>query len=358
MVDNPNNVFMDGFDWGGTTAMTGLGAYGTYGQYTNPSNDLVFVTGRFGIGKALRFPYAINLPAGVAHGRVSAQGVMGVAVRHTTSNLDEYRRVLAVCEGTAVGPQMLIDTLGRLVVATGSTLRIVHTQALGLNAWHYAELDYYVHATLGYVRLILNGKIVGTVENIDTRGGTTGTPNLITFGNYLGGYLLPSSTHDGAGIDLDDFYVQDASALGSHWGPMTIETLLPTSENSNTGWTASSGTTPDAVANSITSATTPNITADDVNDVILFDSTGELTINPVTVHGVQVKYFGNKSDAGTRLVSAVLKPTSTQRVADVEDAPAETASLLHHFWKLNPDDASPWSKATIEATAFGIKITT
>jgi hypothetical protein len=350
--------FFDGFDqYSADAALAASGRWGGY--YASGANMAVLTTGgRLGGG-------AVQIEAGSAargFGRTFSARThlhMGIALRldavPTGSNGGLVLRFMdGVAEQQAV---MFVRNDGTLVVArlnstTGVDLGaavalVTYPLHLGTGQYHHIELHVKAGSASGRVRLWVDNALIGTFDGNVSGAGT------VWSSVQVGTSLTMNANSGVAAFTIDDVFIatestDDFAALGDS----RVEIIYPTSEQSNTGWLASAGTTVTAVKDEDDAT---YIEADAVDDQIIYDSTDVLASTPLTVHAVAVTQRSAKAEAGLRTLRGLIKPASTIYEGS-DHFLAEGITEFMAIWETNPEGSAAWTKASIEASLFGVKI--
>lgn len=226
------------------------------------------------------------------------------------------------------------------------------TMQFAQDVWYYIEIEVYLHASSGYVKLFIDGSLMLDSGPVDTR--PAGASTQIESAGFGG-------TTWRTPIDIDDLYIADCTGDSSPtiYGGCRISTFQPTSAETNVGWvaggTASSVT--DGVAGTAPADDGKYATADDVDDILLMDSTGTLPSGVGAVRGVATTIRHSKTDGATRAIRHVLKSGGTEYPASSDVALTGSVTMSQRIWQADPDTTDPWEIADVEAASFGLKIT-
>jgi uncharacterized glyoxalase superfamily protein PhnB len=199
--------------------------------------------------------------------------------------------------------------------------------------------------------LPIDGPMSGTYDVVDVILGASQVPSLSIAGdrNYAwGGPCI-----------FDDFYmiVVDAVAPFARLGDARVDTFYPTSENSNTGYARTGGSNvATAVGHGSIDGDSSYYEADSVSDIVTFDSTDTMSAIPGTIHGVTVNHVTRKTQALDRTLATVVKQGATVYPNANEQAVSSSYGQYSDVLVAQPAGGA-WTKTTVEAAAFGVKIT-
>lgn len=248
------------------------------------------------------------------------------------------------------------------LVTTSSTYPI----AAGEWAWIEAELFVEDDGTGAICKVWVNGNLVmdyaagGEFPNADSGS----SPMVWTWTDVVLGTCVDGQNNDFWQMRgpwaIDDFYMilKDATSPNARLGDARVDTIYPTSETSgqNTGYARTGGADiAAAIGQGSNDGDTSYYEADAVDDKVLFDSTGTMSGNPTTIHGVGVAHISRKTLADDRLVRPLIRQSTTNYEGDAS-ALASSYSQHRHVWVTQPNGGGAWTKTTVEAAAFGVTI--
>lgn len=232
---------------------------------------------------------------------------------------------LQVCRSTTVGTNVLCTSAAGLLTAPDLS-------------WHYIEFETTLHDTTGSVSVKLDGVVVCSATNVDTKGGTTTTVAALGVGG-TGWYGI-----------IDDLYVTDGAALGER----KIVTLRPTADTAQKQWAASTGSSNYALVDEAqANIDTDYISTSTAADYDLYDL-GNLGFTPTSVDAVQIKMAARKDDAATRTVRTKMKSGATTSDGATR-ALSSSYTWTESLYPTNPNTAGAWSGATVDALQVGVQ---
>lgn len=238
------------------------------------------------------------------------------------------------------------------VVKRGTTVLATGTTPLTTATWHYIEFKGVIDDTLGSYELKIDGVVVLSASNIDTRNaGTTGQWTALVF---------RCSSQDQW---IDDLYLLDMSGPAPYndfLGAIRIEPLYPVTDavsiGSNQGLTPSTGTDHGALVDE----TTPNTTDYNASAVIGAKDTYQLTNPPalyagVGILGIHALAYAWKLDVGPGKINVVVRTNGVDYDSPVIKQ-VTFARYSYHPWALNPNTGVAWTEADIAALQAGMKV--
>lgn len=342
-------LFVDGFD-----ALSGAGGLASkWDVYTNTSNAFTVTTGRNGGGcirgndTATAFELTKNAPSGIN------RFIVGFALKFRANPGTAQQEVFQVglVDNTTRYALMYFNSNRTITLARISNAFLYTTPQFPIDGWVYVEMEVFLNATTGIIRLYLDGHKVYEGTGLNTLGSGSAL-EFIRFVNAV--WRQP--------IDIDDFYLADytGDTTPTPLGPCRITTFQPTSVDTNTGWTAAGGAADlvDAVDGTFPAEDTEYAEASNVNDILLMASTGVVPTGVGDVRAVAVNARHSKTDGATRALSHVLKSGGTEYTATPDVGLTGSVTASQRVWALDPATAAAWTAANAEAAAFGVKITT
>lgn len=245
---------------------------------------------------------------------------------------------------------------GTLSLYNGSgALLATSTSALTTGTWYYIEVKVTIaDGAGGSYELRVNGSPVGWIPqaNGDTRNGADAHCNLVLFGNLAVSVL----THvDGY---WDDIYIADDTpgVVITFVGNCKIDTLYPSGNGTYSQFVGQDGDSTNNYQNvdeaSMDSDTTYNASATvDARDTYTFTD----TVAAGVIKGIQVNATIRKDDAGSR---TTLLTCISGATTDDSDA-VGIGNTYYDYIKVyehNPNGDVVWTKSTLDACEFGVKV--
>lgn len=206
--------------------------------------------------------------------------------------------------------------------------------------WSYLEAKFVLSDTVGSITVKFNGTEVLNTTGVDTLFNST-TAGGVGF--------------NGAGLSdsyWDDLYIADTDFLGE----IRVVTLLPSTGNgSNTDWTPSTGTDHGALVDEAAPNITDYVSSSTLNQI---DTWNYPAVGYTgTIKAVAMNHYCMKGDAGSRAISAVTRPASTNRVNSKLIYPPGSFAYYQSIWDNNPEDSAAWEVADVDGAEFGVKVT-
>lgn len=235
-----------------------------------------------------------------------------------------------------------------LIVRRGTTVLATIAAGLLTGAWYYVELAGKIDDTVGYWEVYVNGVSVGSASGVDTRNGGTGVCDRYELG----------SSQDNSGTNVtrvlfDDAYCATVTGGPDHLGDVRCAYLKPTAAGASTQWTPSAGSNWQNVDDQTPNGDTDynsDATVGDIDTFVMEDmpSNG-------AVFGVQRVLYARKTDAGSRTLHAVIRPTTVNR--EGPDLGLSDSYLYGTDIMLtNPDTGLQWDDTEVNASEIGYKL--
>lgn len=342
-------LFVDGFDhydnildkWDATASASIV-----------PDNSVF----RFSAGADTSGSLKIDGPSGVDCSKAfknSESVVVGVAfIRTSLTTTDEIIK-LYDSDGDLSG-RLELSTAGRLRLIDGGG-GAVATSATGVvtgNNWHFIEIKWRPHATLGVAEIKVDETTVATFAG-DTLA------NQATQDSVAEIRLGEATT--GTDSWFDDLYVLDLTGTvnNDYLGDVRVVTKLPTADS-----TTNADFTPDTGTDHFSRVDEPFILDDDTsyvengtNGATDTFTTGALGLTG-TVYGVQVAAATRKTDSKVRAMKTVVRPGVTNQLGADDHTVNATYKVQHTIYEVNPDTSSLWTVGEVDGNEFGFRITT
>ena len=218
--------------------------------------------------------------------------------------------------------------------------------AMKSNRWYYIEIKVYFHNSAGTVEIRVNGIAVYTTSSKDTLSGSYGTGDV---------FVLYAPENNCA---FDDFYLCDDTGSDNNdfLGPIKVETLRPTSDDGTQNWTPSTGVDHYALvddANMWDPAEYVQASGANIDDLWGYENLSKIT---GTIHAVQL-ITSVWTDTGVpRTLQGICKSGGTPYYGTAKGVGATTEALPYEaIWETDPDTASAWTSANVDAASFGIR---
>jgi len=235
-----------------------------------------------------------------------------------------------------------------------TTSLATYANAITDNQWHYIEFGCKIADSGGWAKVRIDGTEVISYTG-DTDALSTGLGKFIEF----------SAPHNYVtwSCEIDDIYVCDdtGSVNNDFLGDITVETLYPTSDGGETGFTPSTGSDKFAVVDEVPANTTDYLTGTSVGEQVTFGMSNLSYING-SIKGVVVemntKNEGVSSDelrGLTRISGTTYEPSGTGPTSATGQS---TYDALQQAFDTNPDTTAAWTVSDVNAAEFGIKIQT
>lgn len=220
-----------------------------------------------------------------------------------------------------------------------------------LKDWIYIEIKCTVNGSTGSFEVRVDGVSIMSETNQDTQNGV----DTIMDGIRWSTDFNPSSED----ISCDIVVMDDNGGVNDDFlGDIVVETLLPDGDGDRNDFTRVGGgsTNSDAVDDGVApdDDATYNHSAT-VGDDELY-TFNNLTVQHDTVHCVSVRNHCRKEDAGQRTVRALLRSNVTE-VEGADFTPGFTYRIFDEIYEVDPDTASAWITAGVDALEAGFTIT-
>lgn len=226
------------------------------------------------------------------------------------------------------------------------------------SAFNHIEVQAYIHDTLGWVRIAINGvhKYLGT--GLDTKGsGTSAYVSAVA-------QSTPLLAHTGAYFWMDDYYIYDflgtpstytdwcpsvdgSGVATNYMGEWECIYLPPNGDTVEADWAKSTGT----VGWTLIDETDPNdadyLSSTAAGDLSEFDLT-DLPVDVTVIRGLLLVGRLSKSDTGPAMIKYGMHSVSS--TADAAERPVTVEpTYWWDFQNTDPATATRWTRAGLNA---------
>lgn len=229
------------------------------------------------------------------------------------------------------------------------------------SAWNHIEVQVYIHATLGWVRVAINGvhrfaasalntlatadNIVSVAQRVSRINGSAGSCDF-----YMDDYYLYDFTGVAA-TDTDFCPTVDGSGVGTNYiGELQVMYLPPNGDTAETDWVRSAGSNDYECVDELTPNDADYITSTTAGDLSEFELT-DLPEDITYIRGLVLLGRMSKSDAGAALIKYGMK--SVAATADSAAFPVTTTpTYWWTFQNTDPNSSSRWTRASLNAAWY------
>lgn len=311
-----------------------------------PSSTVGFtntiIAGRSG-GQAIRFSGTggqratrsftptTQIVMGCAYRRLAAIGGQKIFIFYSSSGNEQF--------ALGVSDDMKLEVLRGGTVIASSLIPVML-----YNTWHYLELAVTLSDTVGTVEVHLDGVSIPsmTLAGADTKNHTDADIGRIALQHQI------SQTHD-----FDDFYLEIGGT--AFVGEGRMEVLIPTSDVSAGGFAPSTGATLVGVLDEIPANASDFVSATPAGSEFRVGM-GNLSVTPESIYGVQIESLSQKDEAGTRTLRNKLWSGAVEFDGVTQAAQLNSFTFKRDWLKLNPDGATAWVAASVNAIDLGNEI--
>jgi hypothetical protein len=367
-------LWADGFDHYGTDETNMLD-----GVYAEAHANLDLSTTFFATGT---HSYHVDSSGGAAERRMlrkvlpTAVDKIGVAGRFYFPNMPHDgttgigATIFAFLTSSAGTSQVscIVDANGCLRFSRGCSMApgassgtaIAQTDPLITAAsWNHVEVQIYIHDTLGWIRVAINGVHRFEALNLDTKHNTS---NIVSVGQitndigtddfYFDDYIIYDFTGTAA-VDTDFCPSVDVDGVGTNYiAELQCMYLPPNGDTAEADWTKSTGTDGFALVDEVSPNDLDYISAAAAGDLSEFDLT-DLPEDITYIRGLQLIGRMSKSDAGAAMTKFGMKSDAATDDADERPLTVEP-TYWWDFMNVDPDSGARWTRASLNAAKFRI----
>lgn len=221
------------------------------------------------------------------------------------------------------------------------------------NYWYYVEIKAVLHDTLGSVIVKVNGIVIYSATNVDTKNGGTAS----VFDHYRINTSVISPVR--RAIDIDDMYIVNGAGSSNNdfLGDIAIETLFPNADGDVNNFVGSDG---NSVANyALVNEVAPSMSewagGSTVGDKDLYNVTNPVrTTGPII--GAVITAWVQNGDSGARSMGIIAKSGSTT-TSPVGTILVTTPAMVRKVLDVDPADGAQMTIADAVAMQIGVEIT-
>lgn len=281
----------------------------------------------------------------------SATFTAGIAMYHRNSG-PQNAQIFRFIEGGSTQGELRETSSGELTYRRGTGTVVSTSSGAGLvqGAYQYIEVEVFLHASTGTVKMWVDGVEVANDTGLNTLQTSTAVIDRVD--------LIGNSTIDQA---YDDLYLLDDSGSDntSQLGPCFVETIVPDADGVTNNFTRVGGGSNNYEAVDDIAPpdddTTYNHSAT-ATDVEMYGMAA-LTSAIGTVFAVEASALVRKEDPGFREIQV----RARNNVTDV-DSPSKGFSVeyryIGHIFENDPDGGGNWTETDVNSAQFGIVLET
>lgn len=215
-----------------------------------------------------------------------------------------------------------------------------------LQTWYYLELKVVINASTGSVELKIDGNVVASASGVNTDPAGSGSFDYVE--------LTGSSTYH---VEyFDDWYICDGSGSYNtdYLGDVNIECLAPTSDGADQDFALSTGTDGYALVDEIPASDTDYVEGDAVAERF---SVGVTAANDGrTIYGVMINQLDINPDVGTMGIKLFANNNASENQS-AEFTVGSTEKRRFFVVERDPDSGGAWTYSILNASEFGVEIT-
>lgn len=313
-------------------------------SWTTPN---AVVTGRNGSAAECTFGsnWDFTIPAALE----SATLVIGFAFKTSSLGAGNFL-TLRSDAGATLHIALSLAADGSLQLLRGTTPLLTTANGVigAIGTWYYVELSAKLSDTVGALILRVNGIVVASGNNIDTKN--AGTKTVFDFVRFTRTLVVGQTNN------MDDLYLLNGAA-DSFLGDVLVETLYPNGDGNANAWLGTDG---NSVQNYLlvddpppTIDTTDYVAATTVGLQDMYQMTNLVRTTGVVLGVCHVAY-ALKSDTGTKSVFLVNRRSADNKSAAL---PLPTAfGSVHYCLSIDPETGAGFTITNVNALQSGIEV--
>lgn len=281
--------------------------------------------------------------------------IFGAAIRLGSFGGSTYGRTFLTFGGTAAQHVFLAVTDDGTVQAyrkatSDVLLGATTAAAVPLGVYFYCELKVTVSATVGTLKVLINGATVLNLINQNTLG--AGAAELVT-------RVTLAAPGTNAGIDptfFDDLYICDTQGAVNtdFFGDVRVDLLLPNADGTYLNFTPDTGTVHFSRVNELVADASTSVASSTVGHKDSYQF-ADLAAVAGVIRGVQIVDAALKDDAGARSIAHLVKSGATE-VTSVAIPLSTDRKLYTTVQETDPATGAAWTQAGVNGAEFGIVV--
>lgn len=280
--------------------------------------------------------------------------IVGMAFRFTAFPASGVG-ILVWLDGTTTQVSLRVEPSGLLTVyrsGTSGTLLGTSSTALTVNTYYFLEWYVRIHGTLGEAHVHLNGASLLALTNVNTAQSGNAFASQLRLGNIV----VTSNAAMGT-QDYDDVYVCDGTGSAPHntfLGDCRVDTLLPNAEGATQQWTPSTPGTHYTLVDEAAPNLTDYVSSFTPTQRELFGMQ-DLSVVTGTIYGVQLGLAVQKSDAGGRNITSVIRSGASEALGATAGVGTSQLYILQ-MQMTDPATSAAWTEAGVNAAQCGAEV--
>jgi hypothetical protein len=306
------------------------------------------VTGRFGVGQAIRFNVIHNLEQHA--GNVYQAWRFGFGLYLAATNNSNIT-LIALKDGSSSQVELGLDGSQKLrVTRNGTLVGSASTNSMASGTWMHVEWYIVITDTLssGNCTVKVNGTTELSVTSGDTKNTSSAQADRFTIG--------------GAGnwdVYFDDFVAttMDVTTTPTFLGDRRVTTLYPDGNGNYSDFDGSDGNQVNnyqLVDEGSTVSTSDYVESATVTerDSYTFENP---SVAPATIHALQLNVVAAKSDAGSRTIKPFFRIGGSNYDGSAV-SPASSPTDLRHLLETSPATSTAWTSSELNGLEAGVKV--
>ena len=223
-------------------------------------------------------------------------------------------------------------------------------------AWHQFVAKVFISDTVGTIEIRMDGIATPIINltGLDTRNGGAGNISRIVVGEPNAVPWLVNALPTQTRIMDIAVWDNDGNSPSGWVGDVRVDDYTPSGAGSSTQWTPLSGTNYSQVYEAAADYDTTYVYTT-TNGYIDLYPTADITHNPPNIYSVSANVVAKKVDAGTAQLKTKLVSGATTSTGTAETLTMGTYLRYYTHYGANPDTATAWTVATVNAVEVGFE---
>jgi len=260
-------------------------------------------------------------------------------------------RLVACRESTLTHANIAVTSTGAIRMRRATTqLGSDSTFTFNINTRYRVEMRAVIADTGGLIEVRVDGTVVASVSNVDTRDGGSGLASRIELCGMIHSSGFGNTIYDNLTVNNTS-----GDAPTSWPGARRIETLFPSSDDL-VQWTTSEGSLHYDLVNDPTPDLLTYVQSNTSGQVDRF-GLSDLSGTPTSIDAVQLVTRAARSDPGARTMRGFIRSgTTTANGATVSPVANASGQYLRDTWHTDPNTGAAWTASAVNALLAGVEV--
>jgi len=273
--------------------------------------------------------------------------IVGFAIKYPGTLSDGY--IFKLYSGATLGISLRLTPAGQIQVFRSAALLGTSPVVIAPGPWYYIEFKVKCNNSIGTYELRVGGVNVLSDSGIDTQAGEDA---------YHDAVRLDYASGAAGGMFFDDWYVCDGSGSVNNdfLGNCRVDAIFPDGDDV-AGWDIASGAGDHYLD-------VDEVVADDNTSYVEYATTGHkdlydyaaMPADRGAIRGLEIKTLCRETDAEDFSLITPIKSGATETDDSAQSIGTTDYVAKKRVSELDPNTSTAWTKTTVDAAKFGVKV--